>query len=228
MTDKALHDAVELSARIDAAGALRRLAHSLVAHRADSSLLNRIAVTADAWVDDLARSPTRSRVSELTSSPRFARLLRGGLGDLIEDGAFVDLFHDSPISGSANPIGVGLRLSRQNDSAVGVVRLGPAFEGAPQRAHGGIVAACIDETMGALLPIIGTMAFTGSLAVFYRAPCPLDVDLEFRAWLDHRDGRKLHLRTTGTSAEGVFVEAEAVFIAVDLTAATLNYEEPHS
>ena len=49
---------------------------------------------------------------------------------------------------------------------------------------------CVDETIGGLLPILGTMAFTGELTLRYRAPCPMGVPLEFRAWLVERDGRR--------------------------------------
>ena len=104
---------------------------------------------------------------------------------------------------------------------MGAVRLGSAFDGAPHRTHGGVGAACIDETMGAPLPIIGTMAVTGTLSIRYLSPCPLHTDLEFRAWLDHRDGRKLYLRANGASTNGrVFVDAEATFIALEYSDTT--------
>src|SRR3546814_19181831 len=60
------------------------------------------------------------------------------------------------------------------------------------------------------------MAFTGELSLRYEAACPMGVPLEFRAWLDKRDGRKLHLRCTGTAQGEVFVRSSALFIAVDL------------
>lgn len=216
------HDHAELVARLDAAAALRRLGHALVAHRVDASELRELADAADTFADHLANAPLRSRMHELANSPRLAGLGEGSLGDLISDGAFIDLFHDSPVSGAANPFGIGLRLTRHRDTAVGTVRLDAGFEGAPGRAHGGVVAACIDETMGAMLPIVGTMAFTGSLSITYLAPCPLHTEIKFRAWLDHRDGRKLYIKTTGESSDGVFVTADAVFIAVDLAEVALH------
>ena len=138
------------------------------------------------------------------------------LSRVIEDGAFVDLFHDSPVSGSASPLSVGLRIRREGEQAIGTVTLAPGWEGAPGRSHGGIVAACVDETIGGLLPIIGTMAFTGHLGLDYTAPCPLGEPLEFRAWLERRDGRKLHITCTGTSPHGQFVKATSVFIAIEI------------
>ncbi len=216
-------DHPDLPARIDAATAMRRLAHAMIAHRVDIATLHRMADAAERLAAEIETQPDRGRLEELLASPRFATGMAGGsLSSVIQDGAFVDLFHDSPVSGSASPLSIGLRIRREDDQAIGTVSLAPGWEGAPGRSHGGIVAACVDETMGGLLPIIGTMAFTGHLGLSYRAPCPLGEPLEFRAWLDRREGRKLHITCTGTSAQGQFVEATAVFIAVEadeLTAA---------
>ncbi|QGG94079.1 hypothetical protein [Actinomarinicola tropica] len=66
------------------------------------------------------------------------------------------------------------------------------------------------------MALIGEMAFTGELSLRYEGPCPMGVPLQFRAWLDRREGRKLHLRCTGTAQGEVFVRSAAVFIAVDL------------
>ena len=44
---------------------------------------------------------------------------------------------------------------------------------------------------------------------------------QFRAWLDRREGRKLYLRATGASSSGgVFVDAEATFVALEFSDAT--------
>jgi hypothetical protein len=210
-------DHPDLPARIDAATAMRRLSHAIVSHRVDISDLHRIAAAAEELSSQIEAQPARGRLDEMMASPRFgAALESGSLGQAVEDGAFVDLFHDSPVSGSANPLGMGLRISRDGEEAVGTINLGAGWEGAPGRGHGGIVAACVDETIGGLLPIIGTMAFTGELTLRYRAPCPLATPLEFRASLRRRDGRKLYIECVGTSPEGLFVEATALFIAVQL------------
>jgi len=210
-------DHPDLPARIDAATAMRRLAHAMIAHRVDIATLYRMADAAERLAMELETEPLRSRLEELLASPRFAAAMAGeSLSRVIEDGAFVDLFHDSPVSGSASPLSIGLRIRREGDQAIGTVTLSPGWEGAPGRSHGGVVAACVDETIGGLLPIIGTMAFTGRLTLDYTAPCPLGEPLEFRAWLDRRDGRKLQIECTGTSSQGQFVKATSTFIAVEI------------
>jgi hypothetical protein len=109
-----------------------------------------------------------------------------------------------------------LRIHADGNEAVGVVALRHGWEGAPGRGHGGIVAACIDETFGGLLPLLGEIAFTGELWIRYEAPCPVGVELEFRARVLEHDGRKLHLECTGTAGASRFVRATALFITVDL------------
>ena len=210
-------DHPDLPARIDAATVVRRLAHGLVSHRVDVSLLHRIAAEVEAFANEVENAPDRNRFDEMAANPRFAAALKSGsMDNVVEDGAFVDLFHDSPVSGSANPLSIGLRIRREGDQAVGTVTLAAGWEGAPNRSHGGVVAACVDETIGGLLPILGTMAFTGELSLTYRAPCPLGVPLQFRAWLVERDGRRLRIAANGTGPNGVFVESTALFISVDL------------
>jgi hypothetical protein len=220
-------DHADLPARIDAASAMNRLSHALVSHRADISTLRMIAFEADRLAAAIETQPTRSRRLELAASPRFlAAVAEGSLAKAIDDGAFIDLFDDSPTSGSANPLSMGLRLRREGDTAVGVVSLAAGWEGAPGRGHGGVVAACVDETMGALLPILGTMAFTGELSLRYRAPCPVGEPIEFRAWVERREGRKLFIESTGSGRDGVFIEANAVFITVDLARFSSALEGP--
>lgn len=210
-------DHADLPDRIAAAGSLNRLSHALVRHRADPTVLRQIAVAADRLAASIEDQPVRQRRMELTSLPEFDEAVEhGSLRDLLEDGAFVDTFEDSPVSGSANPLSMGLQVGRDGDVAIGRATLAPGWQGAPDRAHGGVVAAIIDEVYGALLPIIGVMAFTGELTVRYVAPCPLGVQLDFRAEKVAIDGRKLSLSCEGRSAHGVFATSTATFIQIDL------------
>jgi hypothetical protein len=216
--DPTADDHLDISARIEAASALNRLSHALVGHRATPDVLQRIAVAANDLAALIEHQPVRERSMEIGASPRFLEAILDPrpLGDVVDGGAFLDMFDDSPVSGSANPLSIGLRIRQDGDHVVGVVTLDRGWEGAPGRSHGGIVASCVDETFGGLLPVIGEMAFTGELSLRYEGPCPMGVPLEFRAWLEAREGRKLHLACTGCADGAVFVRATAVFITVDL------------
>src|SRR5579885_943864 len=98
----------DLPCRIDAAVALNRLGHALVGHRADPEVLERIADAARQLAERIEHEPVRERGSEVGGNPRFLQAIteRRPLGDIVEDGAFLDMFEDSPVSGSANPLSI--------------------------------------------------------------------------------------------------------------------------
>jgi acyl-coenzyme A thioesterase PaaI-like protein len=133
------------------------------------------------------------------------------------EGPDLEHFPDCVVSGPANPMGVAVSLHRDGDDAVARTSLGAAFEGAPGRAHGGIVAAIFDDTMGLVLKIVSTPAYTGELTIRYLAPTPVGEELEFRARLARREGRKLHMEAEAYRvADGTtLATAKAVFIAID-------------
>ena len=123
-------------------------------------------------------------------------------------------YPDCVVSGPANPMGIAITCRRDGDDALATVQFGPAFEGAPGRAHGGIVAAVFDDVMGFVLSMVQTPAFTGRLTVSYLAPTPLGTELEFRARLRERDGRKLWIDGEAVADGKRFAEAEGLFISV--------------
>ena len=208
----------ELDARTRMATALQTLGHHLVGHRVEPDLADRVAAIAESLTADVATRPSRNRTAEIAANPRFATRLSGARPEPIGvDGNPMDLFRDSIVSGRTNPMGIGLEVRRQGDTVTATTTLGPAFEGAPGRAHGGVVAAILDETMGYVLPIIGELAYTANLNIDYVAPAPLHRQLRVTASLRDRAARKLWIEAHGESDQGTFVRAEALFLAVDLT-----------
>ena len=168
----------ELPYRRDAASALNRLSHALVAHRASIDTLELIATEAERLAIVIEKEAVRERQVELLSNARVKKAITDGGNPAGPEGAFLDMFDDSPVSGSANPLSVGLKLAAHADHVVGQVTLQPGWQGAPGRAHGGIVAAVVDEVLGAMLPVLEVVAFTGELSLRYEAPCPMGVPLE--------------------------------------------------
>jgi acyl-coenzyme A thioesterase PaaI-like protein len=112
-------------------------------------------------------------------------------------------------------MGAAADVERDGEEAVLRTTLGAAFEGAPGRAHGGIVAALFDEVMGFVLSVHATTAYTGNLTVTYRAPTPIGVELELRSRLRSRHGRKLRIVAEARHGETLVAEADGLFIAVD-------------
>jgi len=196
------------AARLEAADAMRQLGHAIVGHGVDDDTLRTITSTAHQLLTRVKASPPRQPATLDMTGGLFVEPPPQG-------GARGSHFPDCIVTGPANPMGIAARTVRDGDDAVVLATLGEAFEGAPGRAHGGIVAALFDEAMGFVLSIACTPAFTGRLTVTYRAPIPLGVALEFRARLTRRDGRKLHMAGEARHGDTVLAEAESLFVAVD-------------
>ncbi|HUY43794.1 MAG TPA: PaaI family thioesterase [Acidimicrobiales bacterium] len=197
--------------RAEVAAAMRNLGHEFVAHEMSDDDLERFLPHLVALREIVDTAPVRSR--PMPSS--FAEFKMS----VPEEGRHVrhQLFADSIVSGSANPMGLGATLWREGETSFMEVSLGRAFEGAPGRSHGGVVAALIDETMGLVLAIHDLLAFTGRLDITYHAPTPLDTALIARATLERRNGRKLHLEASVSAHDVKVASATALFIAVDPT-----------
>lgn len=170
-------------ARARAAAALRRFGHALHSRDADVELLERVADAADAVTAQLEDVPPRHRDLHALMGQMWQ--------DPVPDGAVVEHFDDCFVSGTWNPLGIGIAVRREGDEAVATVTLGPAYEGAPERSHGGIVAAILDDILGYLLRFLRQPAYTGELTVRYLAPTPIQQPLEFRARVDRVEGRKI-------------------------------------
>jgi acyl-coenzyme A thioesterase PaaI-like protein len=195
--------------RDDAAAALRRLGHALVGHECDEAMLRRIAELAERTAVEVEQNTPRSRP--------IASMKKRLWEKPTEDGEAMTHFPECVVSGSANPMGVAMQVRRDGEEAVADLNLGPAFEGAPRRAHGGIVAAVFDDIMGYVLMVHRVPAFTGRLTVNYRAPVPVGADVTVRARVVRRDGRKLFMAAEMCPADdpaAPICDAEGLFIAI--------------
>jgi acyl-coenzyme A thioesterase PaaI-like protein len=124
-------------------------------------------------------------------------------------------FEDRAVGGSANPTSLDLSVRFGEEDVVADVVLQRAFEGAPGRAHGGIVAAAFDDVTGFVIGRLQEPAFTGELTVRYLAPVPVDEALEIRARLDGRERRKLFISAELSAGGEVVATCHAIYIKVD-------------
>ena len=191
-----------------AAAALRRLGHALMGHEVADDLLEEVARAANRVASDLEAQPARQR--------DLLELKRRMFDVEVADGETVVHFDECFVSGPFNPMGIAIRVRREGDEAVARVRLGPAFEGAPGRSHGGIVAAIFDDVLGYLLTLEHQPAFTGELTVRYHAPTPIGQPLTFRGRVVRREPRKLWTTAEATADGEVVASAEALFITIDV------------
>jgi acyl-coenzyme A thioesterase PaaI-like protein len=91
-------------------------------------------------------------------------------------------------------------------------------EGAPGIAHGGAVAALVDDVCGGLLFVVREPAVTRTLNVEYLRPVLVGVTYDLVARVDRREGRKLFVTCEGTDPEGTLTfRGGGLFLVVDLT-----------
>ena len=88
-------------------------------------------------------------------------------------------------------------------------------QGPPGFAHGGVVAAALDEAMSLAIHARGTLALTSRIEVELRAPVPVGTFVAVEARFEGREGDRIELsavlREPGGEREyarghGVFVE----------------------
>lgn len=196
-------------ARAEAGRTIRDLGHALVGHHAPIELLDELTATLDDLTRRLSHGPHRSR-SEVRSDGQF--------GDPPPDGSVMTTYDERPISGRSSPWGLDLEVRRDGHEAVATTTLRAAHEGAPDRSHGGIVAALFDDVYGFVLQIHGSMAFTGELWIRYQAGVPIGEPLECRVRLDRTEGRKLFMtgELTVVATGDVLARSTATFISIDL------------
>jgi acyl-coenzyme A thioesterase PaaI-like protein len=189
------------------AGLLRNLAHALVAHDPDAATLDGLAAGLDRMLSQVTDATCRNRSASVTD---LGTVIRG-----LADTDLAAVLRDRPISGPGNPTAAEVAFRRDGDEIVADVRFGPAFEGAPGRVHGGMVAAVFDDVSGGVLALAGLPAYTGRLAIDYLAPVPVDVPVEFRTRLDRRTSRKLYAVAEARHAGRLLARAEALFVVVN-------------
>lgn len=126
----------------------------------------------------------------------------------------------SPLLGRANPLAPPMEFYLDDDGpkVCADVTFGHAYEGPPGHVHGGLVAAALDELLGATQALSGSPGMTAQLDVSYRAPTPLHVPLRLEATLDDVVGRKIYTSGRVYNGDVLCAEATGLFISIDFGA----------
>ncbi|MYS25221.1 PaaI family thioesterase [Streptomyces sp. SID4948] len=122
----------------------------------------------------------------------------------------------------------GLHLAARAGEGVAVTAeftVQAAHQGAPGLAHGGVLAAALDETLGSLSWLRRVIAVTGRLESDFLRPVPVGATLHLAARCTGVAGRKMYASAEGRiggPAGPVAVRAEALFIEVKVDHFTSN------
>lgn len=95
---------------------------------------------------------------------------------------------------------------------------GAQHAGAPGIAHGGTVAALVDDVCGFLLFVVKQPAVTRTLQVEYLKPVLVGTAYDLVAKVDRFEGRKLFVSCEGTAPDGTLVfRGGGLFLVVDVS-----------
>jgi acyl-coenzyme A thioesterase PaaI-like protein len=115
--------------------------------------------------------------------------------------------------GQANLFGLQLELEPRPAGGVeGRFFVKQDHQGPPGSAHGGVIAAALDEAMALLLQGQGTAALTGRLEVDLLAPAPVGAFVAVRAELLESGARKLVLNAEAAVEGEAVARATGVFV----------------
>ena len=118
--------------------------------------------------------------------------------------------------GQANLFGLQLELERSGDGVEGRFFVKQDHQGPPGYAHGGVIAAALDEAMALLVFERGTFAVTGRLEIDLVAPAPVGAFVEVSARLESERERALELSAEAAGEDGRrLAAARGTFVRVD-------------
>ena len=118
--------------------------------------------------------------------------------------------------GPSNAAGIRVQLERDSDGAVsGRFLVEPHHQGPPGYAHGGIVAAALDEAMSLAVHAEGVLALTARLEIDLRAPAPVGAFVVLSARVAERGDGKLRVTSrahTDDEDHALIAEGVALFV----------------
>ena len=119
---------------------------------------------------------------------------------------------------SGDPQGQRFRVSYFRDSAKALVArvwFGPETEGPPGHAHGGAMAAVLDEVLGLAAWAAGHPIVVGKLNIHFSQLLPLETVMQVESDIVSVEGRKVKVKGKIVSADGtIYASADCLCINI--------------
>ncbi len=118
--------------------------------------------------------------------------------------------------GPENPIGLHLDIYFEDGAACADFTPTLVHSGYPNRVHGGIVAALLDEVLAQAVYNEQAGAVTARMETTFRKPLTPEEPVEARGWVDGRRGRRITCRgEVRRASDGTLLaEARGVFMSL--------------
>ena len=126
--------------------------------------------------------------------------------------------HETFVSGDLTGHRLNVRYFRDPTevSVIAKAVFGPGTQGPPGHAHGGSMAALLDETLGVAAWVQGHRAVAADLGVRFRNMLPLGSRCLVHARVVAVEGRKISIEGALSNDQGIlFAEATALFVVLD-------------
>jgi acyl-coenzyme A thioesterase PaaI-like protein len=121
--------------------------------------------------------------------------------------------------GTANLFGLQMELERRPDGAVsGRFFVKQDHQGPPGNAHGGVIAAALDEAMSLAIHAEGTYALTGRLEIDLRAPAPVGRFVQVEANVKRQQADRILVEAVARASDGGdqrLAQARGEFVRVE-------------
>lgn len=105
--------------------------------------------------------------------------------------------------GQANLFGLQVELERLADGSVeGRFFVKQDHQGPPGFAHGGVLAAALDETAALVAAQDGRPGITARLEIDLRAPAPIGAFVSLRGRIERQEGEKAWVTATAAGEDG--------------------------
>jgi len=186
------------------AGAMRTVIERLTTSDAPEAELGQAARRLEDYGARLQTHPRRDRYEGFGETAVAAPEQQAGGGH----------FDYSPWIGLSNPLAPPIRMDSREGRVYATVTFGSAYEGAPGCVHGGCISGAFDEILGYAQTFSGQPGMTGTLTTIYRSPTPIHMPLDFEAWIERVEGRKVVCSGTLRAAERLCAEANAIFVSM--------------
>ena len=121
--------------------------------------------------------------------------------------------------GADHPSGLHMQVvASEGLTLTATFEVGTLHQGAPGLAHGGLLTAAVDETLGALNWLLMAPAVTARLETNFVRPVPVGSVLHLDARIVGVEGRKVYTAAIGRLGAGgpIAVTASGLFIQVEL------------
>lgn len=117
------------------------------------------------------------------------------------------------VCGKENPIGLQVDFTLDNSGkSQAKLIIASDYEGYPGVVHGGIISTLLDEAMAKAVFALGKAAFTANMSLKYRRQLPSDIPVTLEGKIVQDRGRMIKTQATIFDEDGVFAEAEALFV----------------